>query len=43
MSIACVILAAGLGKRMKAGYPKVYVLKGGWIAWEMGKNPVEPK
>lgn len=23
MSIACVILAAGLGKRMKAGYPKV--------------------
>jgi rhodanese-related sulfurtransferase len=28
---------------MKAGYSKVYVLKGGWMAWEKGKNPVEPK
>jgi 3-mercaptopyruvate sulfurtransferase SseA len=28
---------------MKAGYSKVFALKGGWHEWEKGKNPVEPK
>jgi len=28
---------------MKAGYSKVFALKGGWHEWEKEKNPVEPK
>jgi len=28
---------------VKAGYSKVFALKGGWDEWEKGKNPVEPK
>jgi len=28
---------------MKAGYSKVFALKGGWNEWEKGKNPVETK
>jgi 3-mercaptopyruvate sulfurtransferase SseA len=28
---------------VKAGYSKVFALKGGWDEWEKGKNPVDPK
>jgi rhodanese-related sulfurtransferase len=28
---------------MKAGYSKLFALKGGWNAWEKGKYPTEPK
>ena len=28
---------------MNKGYTKVFALKGGWKAWELGKYPVEPK
>jgi 3-mercaptopyruvate sulfurtransferase SseA len=28
---------------MKAGYSKVFALKGGWNEWEKSKYPTEPK
>jgi 3-mercaptopyruvate sulfurtransferase SseA len=28
---------------VKAGYSKVFALKGGWDEWEKGKHPVDPK
>jgi rhodanese-related sulfurtransferase len=27
----------------KLGFPNVFVLKGGWTAWEEGGYPTEPK
>jgi len=28
---------------VKAGYSKVFALKGGWDEWQKGKHPVDPK
>jgi rhodanese-related sulfurtransferase len=30
-------------KLEKAGFAQVFVLKGGWDAWEQANYPIEPK